>query len=118
MGFPSLYNGSFTNGEGIRNSRYLLGHATNRDTVGLGGIVLRQSRNGGNFEVMDSADGYVLPSNFVRVAVARGAVYGFTFEDRSVTHKAAPAAPPFNPQAPTGVRRGRERGVRAGRSWG
>ncbi|MEV0952073.1 hypothetical protein [Promicromonospora sp. NPDC050249] len=87
MGFPSLYNGSSTNGEGVRGSRYLLGHSTNRDTAGLGGTVLRQSRDGGNFLVMDSADGYVPPSNFVRLAVASGAVYGFTAEDRSLTTK-------------------------------
>ncbi|WP_152361048.1 hypothetical protein [Microlunatus speluncae] len=83
MGFPSLYNGSSTDGEGERSERYILSHATQRDTVGLGSTVLRQSR-GGNFEVMDSADGYVIPSNFVRLGVASGAVYGFTFEDRSV----------------------------------
>jgi hypothetical protein len=114
MGFPSLYNGSSTNGEGVRGSRYLLGHSTNRDAVGLGGTVLRQSRDGGNFLVMDSADGYVPPSNFVRLAVASGAVYGFTFEDRSVTTKALPAA-----QQCTGLtcRRQFDRWLLAGDTW-
>lgn len=94
MGYPSLFNGSSTNGEGERGSRYVLGHTTQRDAVGVGGTVLRQSRDGGNYEQMTGSDGYVIPANLVRLAVASGAVYGFAFEDRSLTTKALPPGEP------------------------
>jgi hypothetical protein len=86
VGFPALYNGSSTNGAGIRNSRLTLGYNTQRDAVGAGAITLRQSTDGGaTWPSFPAADGELQPMNFVRLAIASGGVIGIDFQDLSLT---------------------------------
>lgn len=86
VGFPALYNGSSTNGDGFRNSRLTLGYNAERDAVGAGSVTLRQSTDGGvTWPAFPSADGRLQPMNFVRLATASGGVIGIDFEDLSVT---------------------------------
>ncbi|TDC54364.1 hypothetical protein E1212_02680 [Jiangella ureilytica] len=86
MGFPGLFNGASTNGEGVRNQRLIAGYNRNRDAVGAGSVVLRESTDGGGvWGTFASADGYLQPMNFVRLPVASGAVYAIDFEDLYTT---------------------------------
>ncbi|SDU61887.1 hypothetical protein [Jiangella alkaliphila] len=86
LGFPGLFNGSSTNGEGMRNPRMIAGYNANRDAVGAGSVILRESTDGGGvWDPFDSGDGRLQPMNFYRMSIASGAVYAIDFEDLSVT---------------------------------
>ena len=86
VGFPGLFNGSSTNGNGVRNPRMIAGYNANRDAVGAGSVILRESTDGGGvWDPFASGDGRLQPMNFFRLAVASGAVYAIDFEDLSVT---------------------------------
>ncbi|WP_157987425.1 hypothetical protein [Jiangella endophytica] len=86
MGFPGLFNGSSTNGEGVRGSRMIAGYNANRDAVGAASVVLRESTDGGGvWDMFPSADGRLQPMNFYRMSVASGAVYAIDFEDLYTT---------------------------------
>jgi len=89
-GYPAIFDGSSTAGNGTRNTRFTLSYGTKSDSPGKGGSTIRQSTDAGaSWPAFPSLDGYLVAMNFVRLAISSGGVIEIDFEDRSVTEKAA-----------------------------
>lgn len=93
-GYPAIFNGASTAGDGSRSSRLVLTYGTKPDTVSHdtddGGSRVRQSTDGGaTWPAYPVDDGNLTGGNLVRLAIASGGVIEIDFADRSVTEKHA-----------------------------